>query len=717
MAKARKYVKQAEEAAAEEPTDESEPVDKVKNFARGKGSTVLREAAAELYIEVRQAFENKKEQSENIDANWNIYNCVLDENQQYVGFTDVFNPIVSDAVNARARRRVAQLFPSNNVHLNALTTDVTPFAHMALLEHYIRETQLREVVKQDLIAGDITGNWCLLTGWETEDWSIIKMVRKQNKIKNSDGVEIDDPTDDDYADVEEEEVTMQGPTVEPFPVNDLAVIPPTCNDLKKATHVAIKLRLSLAAVQKMLDKGWLTDKDADDLMTKWDNEPDSRKKMVEGAGIRVEGNNKYALVYMVWTKLPIGKKGKRQPAVVFYTGEQECAGIIRNPNWSGRPDVHCAAVDKLGGSFWGRAKMEKVKPLQYLANDTLAIGSDSTKYSLMPVTMVDPLTNPNWQSMTLGLGAVWAADPNKTKMQQFPSLWREAIEFVVYLKQQIWESMDVNEVQMGRSSGRKNNQQMAAAAAEANIPITDDARRYEDTMLEPLMEAWLELDVQYRREDLTIVQKGEIGVRAKLEVLKPQQLTQKVFIDWMGTEYQKSLQLMQQQIAWINVLRGVNPQQLNGRRLDITPALEKSTLMLFGAEVAPQILIDERDMFTIDPEQENEMIANGLHVECHPIDDDPKHLQAHMAAAQKTGDPSHGFRAHIGAHLLQMQKKAQASGQASPPGQPGVPGGAGPGVAGTPKQGALPGAQRNAQAAPGAIHTDQVADQAVVGRE
>ena len=63
---------------------------------------------------------------------------------------------------------------------------------------------------------------------------------------------------------------------------------------------------------------------------------------------------------------------------------------------------------------------------------------------------------------------------------------------------------------------------------------------------------------------------------------------------------------------------------------------------------------------------------------------------------------------HIMEHLAQMKAKAQAM-QGPPPqqGAQGVPGGAGPGVAGTPRPGAQPGLPRPQQP-PGAIHKDQM---------
>jgi hypothetical protein len=705
------------EVADKIDADDDEP-EKVRNYARGRGSEAPVEEAKKLYSEIYKAFENKHDQYYDNKDYWNIYNAILDENQSYSGFTDVYDPIVRDAINTRTRRRLMQLFPANGIHVSAISPDQNPRAHMALLEHYIRKSELREVVKQDLVAGDVTGQWCLYAEWEKDTFSIRELVRKHPAFNDDDDLE---DTTDDYEDVIDDEVVNEGPVIEPFPVDDLAVIPPTVNKLERAKIVAIKLRASKEAVEKMQAKGWLTEKDADLLMKKWDNRPDVRKQRSEDAGVKVEGTDKYALIYLAWTKLTLNKE--RVPALIFYTGPNEVGGIIRNPNWSGRPNVFSAAVDKVGGAFNGRSKIEPVKTLQWMVNDTLAMGCDSNKYSLLPLATVDPLKNPNYSLMTMGLAAVWPIPPDSIKFQTFPQLFGGAMEAVNFLKAQIWESMDVNEMQFGKTaSGRKNNQQMALAAAESQIPVMDDAKRYEQCMLEPLCEFMLELDLINRTDSVTVAMFGELGIKARMETIKPQRVSQRLFIQWQGTEYQQSLQRIQQQIGFLNVVNGIDPKKLNGRRVDMGPMVDQAAELLFGAQVAPSVIIDERDLFTIDPHEENEMLLNGLTLEVHLADNDPEHLREHQRGMIETGDPGGHIKAHAARHLMQLYKKMAEAGPMSQ-GRPGVPGGQGaggqgaPGVAGTPRQGALPSAPRGVQNPPGAVHGDQIADAGVAGRE
>lgn len=91
------------------------------------------------------------------------------------------------------------------------------------------------------------------------------------------------------------------------------------------------------------------------------------------------------------------------------------------------------------------------------------------------------------------------------------------------------------------------------------------------------------------------------------------------------------------------------------------------------------------------------------------MDDDQKHIEIHQLAIPS--DLNGFVHSHIAEHIMQMQAKARAAmGQLPPPGdkgEPGVPGGAGPGVAGTPRMGAQPGIPRTQQP-PGAVGRDEM---------
>ncbi|MGR3910004.1 hypothetical protein Q3A80_23465 [Burkholderia sp. SR8] len=721
MARSKKPKKQDDKPAVEtldaRALDAEKMGEEVENWADQPDSDAYTEAA-KLYPKIAKCYENKQEQMDRCAEYWSIYNAQPDENQQYSGNSQCYIPAVRNAVNARVKRTIAQLFPVNHKHVGATGPDGNiPFAQISLLEHYIRSAAIKDVVRADLIAGDVTGQWNLYVDWTRTQRRVTELIKKPPILEDHElGAEVEDVTadEDDWDwEKEEKEVTTEGPDIVQFATEDLAVYPPTCNDIEKATATAIRLRLTIDAVERFVDEGIFVGVSAKELIDNLAKPDGGREKYVPpkkrtgDAGIRTEGTFKYALVYEVHTNLDLGN-GK-EPCFVYFAGQDVILGIIRNPFWSGKRPIISAPIERITGSFFGISKIEPVKFLQWNLNDFWNMGQDSAQYSLLPITMVDPLSNPNYQSMVVGLAAVWLTDPSKTKFANFPAIYKDAIPLCENLKQQINESMDVNDAMLGKMpSGRKNQAQMAAMAQQQESNIIDNAKRYEEVILNPLVEWMFELDRQFRTEELTVEVLGELGARANLQVIPPQAFGERYFFRWCGTSYQQNLQRMQQMIAWMNVLRGIPPQQLDGRRLNIGPILEYGTEQIFGPEVAPRILIDERNLFHLDPQDENLMMHNGLPAEIHQADDDRAHIAAHLQAAQLTGDPHGLFRAHIQQHQQAMQAKLQAQQAPKPqPGQPGVPGGAGPGVAGTPRPGAQPG-QPRPQGPAGMIHPDQI---------
>jgi hypothetical protein len=701
-------------AAVEEGPNEAEGA-KPENWADQPDSDVYK-AASKLYDKIQRCYDNKQDQIDNIEEYWNIFGAKPDENQQYTGNTQCYIPIVRDCIRARTKRSLAQLFPANHKHVEIMgPTGESTKPQVALLEHYIRKTKLKELIRADLIAGDVTGQWNLYVDW-TKSYRTIKEIVKKPPSASDGDLEIEDATAEPEQKVEERDIITEGPDIVPFATEDFVVYPPTCNDIEKSTASSIKLRMSKEKVQQMLDDGiFVGESDAEALIERIAN-PQGKdrkvpeKKRVQDAGIKTDGTYKYALIYEVACNLPLdGLDKPARPALVYFASEHCIVGIIRSPWWSGRRPTLSAATEEVTGSFFGKSLIEAVKFLQWNINDFWNMGMDSGQYALLPITMVDPAKNPQYQSMVMGLAAIWLTDPNSTKFANFPPLWKDAMSIVTGIKAQIMESLDVTEAMLGKTpQGRKNNQMVGNMQQEQQINITDHAKRYEEVILNPLVERMMELDQQFRTESITVFTRGENGARAVAEVIEPQSFGITYEFRWMGTAYQQNMQRLQQMIATMNVLRGVPPEQLNGRRLDICPILEVLIEQTFGPELGPRILIDDRNQFTIPAQLENEMMSNGICLEIHPADDHAKHLQEHNAAAMLTTDPAGVIRTHMQLHLKAMQQKMQAQlGAMQPGGAQGMPGGGPPGVAGSPKPGAQPG-QPRMQGPNGSVHPDQM---------
>jgi len=718
--KAVKKEKKEEEKPVIETVDsraiDAERLDEeVENWAEDMGSDAYIEAC-KLYPKIQKGYENKQQQSDRVEEAWNIYNAIPDENQQYTGNSQCYVPVVRDCINARCKRTLSTLFPANYKHVDAVgPAEVTPFPTLALLEHYIRKTNLKDIVRADLLSGDVTGQWLLYVDWMRTTRRVTELVKKPPIVETVVGEDVEDTTVEEEWDVEETEVVDEMPDITPMAVDDLVVYPPTVNDIERATATAVRLRLSKESVQQFIDEGVFVGWNAKEIMDNL-NEPDGgrqkrvpNKRRTADAGVRTEGTYKYALIYEVHTNLELEEGKGKEPVFVYYAGPEVILGIIRNPFWSKKRPIITAPVERIQGTIYGISRIEPVKYLQWNINDFYNMGMDSAQYALLPIVMTDPLANPNYQSMVMGLAAVWLTDPQKTQFAQFPAIYKDSIALCNSIKAQIQESMEVNDAMLGKMPpGRKNQAQAAAQAQEQQSNIIDHAKRYEGCILNPLLERMFELDRQFRTKELTVVTMGEVGARAKQEEIPVQAFNERYFFRWCGTAYQTGMQRMQQMIAWMNVLRGIPPQQLDGRRLNVGPILEMGTEQIFGPEVGPRILIDERNLFHVEPSDENLMMHNGMPAEVHPADDDQRHIAEHMRGAQLTGDPQGLFRAHIQAHQQAMNQKMQKQ-LGAPQGQPGVPGGAAPGVAGTPRPGAQPG-QPRPQGPAGMIHPDVVQD-------
>lgn len=699
--------------------------EKVENFAGDESADIYKDAI-KLYAAVQAAYEGKQEQCDRIEEFWSIYSCKPDTNQQYNGNSQCYIPAVRDCVNARAKRTLKQLFPTRHRHIEAVGSDAeTPYAQLALLEHDVRAMKLKEIVRSDLVAGDVTGQWNLYIDWTKSYRRITTLIKRNPSLESVEGesVPLVDPGEEEEA-TEESDVLSECPVVVDFATEDLAVVPPTENDIEKALSVTLRLRLSKDKVKELIDEGVFVMREGETEETLWESlekeaSPDATmdrrvppKARANAAGIKTNGAYKYLLVYETTAKLSFPGEGDAKPvkrlAYIYYASAQRILGIVPAVQWGGKRPILSGPVERVGGSFFGSSKVEPVKFLQWNLNDFWNMGQDSAMYSLLPIWAADPEKNPNWASMVMGLAAVWPISPDAIKPLTQPQLYKDSYQICDGIKRQIWESMDVNEMMMGRMPpGRKNNQMMGQFQMDQMANIMDHAERYEEVILNPLAERLFEYERQFRTTKVLVEQRGEIGVKAKMQEVDPKSFDERYQFRWAGTAIVQSQQLQQMRIAGMNVLRGIPPQQLNGRKLDVTPILEQFVEGLYGPEMAPKILIDERNLFTVPAETENEMMHNNLPVQVHEADDDQQHLVTHMSGARLTGDPHGKYRAHIAMHTMAMQAK-QAKQQGAQPGAPGVPGGSASGVPGQPRPGASPGGPKpGMQNPPGLPGPDQ----------
>jgi hypothetical protein len=685
----------------------------------------LKTTLTDLYAEVEQGFNDQADRSDDILDYWDLYNCKIGQHQAYSGNSKIFVPIIPNAVRARKTRFVNQIFPQSGRNVECTTSEDKPNDLVALLEHYIRRSKLRTRVMPPLMVnGDVEGQYSVYVSWGSSTRKVTQRVIKPLKL-------VDEPipgTEDD--DIEEAEITRAAPKVEVLADADVLILPATADSVDDALEVGgsvtVIRRWSKSQINKMAADGEFDEDAAKELIGMMGKEDgamrtDKQKKMIDAAGIKNDNGREYALGYETWTMLTY--KGENAMYKIYFGGEKIFLGCKRNPYWSDRCPVLSVPVDKVQGSAKGISKLKTCADMQYAANDAVNEGMDSAAYSMLPIIMTDPLKNPRVGTMVLNLAAIWETNPNDTQFAQFPELWKSAFAVVGSCEQKINQTLSVTPAMMPQSTSTDQRRNQAELAQEAQVDIlstADAVTVLEEGILTPMLQWFVELDHQFRDKAITVKQFGEMGVRVNMEEIKPIQMDKRFEFRWYGVESARNAQQVQQQIAAINVVRGVPPEQYEGYKLNLRPWISNLLENTFGARMAPELFVSMRSQLSQDPQAENQLLEGGFDIPVHPLDEDAQHLQAHQQLLQG-GDPTGVVRVHMAKHIQQLTQKTQQQAmmqqqqQQLAQGMPGIPGGAGPGgaqpapgVAGTPRIGAQPQMPTGGQGPPGMIHQDRM---------
>lgn len=716
---------EVEDEAGEQP----EVAERAKDISRRAG---VKKQLLELFDEVEKGFSDQSSRADEIADYWDIFNCKLNGHQFYSGNSQIFVPIVANAVNARKTRFVNQMFPTNGRNVEVISQDgELPYAEMSLLEHYIDRAKLRTEVMPALMKnGDCEGQYSICINWEKRKrfvtWKTWEAPPMEDGSVNPAAGEIET--------IKHEELEDQFPTVEVIADADLLVLPSTAASIPEAIatggSVTVIRRWTKAKIRAMVREGVIREDTAESLigqMTEESSKPGTQNKVhLEAAGIKREGGLAFLLVYQTWSILKV--KGARRLCECFYGGEDNVLGARRNPLWSDKVPVISVPVEKVAGSFKGVSKIKPVADIQYFANDAVNEAADSAAYALLPIVMTDPTKNPRIGSMVLSLAAVWETSPQDTQFAQFPQLWQHGFEMVAAAKAEVAQALSVSPAALtGGGASKKSKPSQAEVAQEQQVDIlttADAVTVVEQGILSPMLEMFVEMDHQYRDTELQVKSFGRMGMEAKMQSVPPVQFDTRYQYRWFGVEQARAAQQIQQQIAMTNVLRGIPPEQMGGYRLNLAPLAVQLSENAFGPRLAPLILESPEAQMPVPVEQENSLLLNGFEVPTHPQDDDEQHIKAHAMVLQdaegKSAPNAKKTQKHIWDHMQQLAKKQQAGAQ-QPQGEPGIPGGEmggqpQPGVAGTPRIGAQPAQATGSQGPPGMIHHDQLHDPAVMPR-
>lgn len=715
-----KPINEPEDIEEEEDEIDDELEDRTRDYSDLK---YVQEQLDELYPLVEKAFADKQEFNDTVNECWDMYHCQLNHNQSYYGTSQVYVPIVRDAIIARETRFVNMLFPQAGRYADVVGNNgQQPHDLNALLDHYVKRAKLRQKVAPSMIrTGDISGNYLLYLEWlETKRHITSKVKRKEMETEL--GTEVEGS--EEFDDVEHKEDIDARPSVTVLDPRNVVIWPAAgIEDIDEADGVAIQLRFSKAKIKKWIKAGIFEKKAGKMLMNNMNTPvsrqlPDTAKEAAQACGIKLDSKgSKTAVVLQVWTKLKI--RGEQRLTVTHFGGPDLILGCKRNPYWCDRIPIIMQPVEPNPDSVWGSSPAAPVASLQYQANDVVNEGFDSAQYALLPIVMTDPEKNPRAGSMVLAMASVWLTSPKDTQFVNMPALWKDAFTIVGSCKEQIFQSLGVNPAMIPHGNAGKKPSQ-AQVAQEQQVALessSDNVALIQEGVLGRVLEWFYELDYQYRTKPITIKKFGQYGLQATMDQVEPWQVREQYSFCWYGTEASKSAQQVQQMISWGNVLRGIPSQMLGGRKLDLGPMAEHITGVTCGPKLAVKTLIDQRHEMSMGPAQENELIQNNFPVQVHEMDNDQEHIMKHLAEFKDIIQTPPGInhvadlaRGHILEHMKAMKAKSQEA-MGGPKGAPGTPAGAPgvPGIPGQPRAGAGAQMPTNPQQPPGAVRPDAMA--------
>jgi hypothetical protein len=708
---------------APQPTRQPKALSRSAELSKTPG---VASVVTEAMDDVVQGFLDQRQRSDDNMDYWDAYNSKLGERQFYNGNSRIFVPIIRNAVKARKTRFVNQVFPVAGRYVDCVTeTGDLPYAQMSLLEHYVLKAKLRtQVLPALMVAGDVEGQYTLYIDWREKKRQVVQKVQKPIQVELAEGdepMEMDETVDD----VESVDVYDCRPTVEVVTDADFLVLPATVDSLEEAIDcggsVTVIRRWSKSKLRKMIRDGDVDKLVAEALIKGMgrgavDSKKDSRVEQAEAAGIKSDNGSVYCLGYETWMNLTV--QGQERLCRVLYAGEGRILSVKRCPYWNDKLPIISAPVEKAPGVFKGRSPLADVIDTQVLANDAVNEGADTAHFSAMPIIMTDPDKNPRVGSMILSLAAVWETNPRDTQFAQFPQLWKDSFTLVAACKAEIFQTLGVNPSMIPQSTGGDSKRNQAEIANEQQVDVlttADAVWNIEEAILTPMLQLFADYDHQFRDDDLLVKTYGDVGLKARMEEIPPQQDGNRWQYRWFGVEASRNAQQVQQQISFLNVLGQTPPAAYPGYKLNMAPVLVHAVENVFGPRLAPLVFEDMRDQQSVPPEVENDMLHMTLPVAVHQLDNDAEHLQAHMQLlGQQMGggdpgmvDPSGVIRQHIAEHQQQIQMKSAAAQQQATGMAGGPPGGGGQGPQG-PQPGAMVGPPHAPKQPPGAVHPDQM---------
>jgi hypothetical protein len=398
-------------------------------------------------------------------------------------------------------------------------------------------------------------------------------------------------------------------------------------------------------------------------------------------------------MFETWLMVPLNdrgafaKDGEPRLCRLWWDLQREPRGLRRNPFWNDRCPLISRPLEKMAGLIKGKSRIEPLAQIQYEANDAANERADADHFGAMPIIARNPESGNS--PLILNLAAVWDVKPGDVQFMAFPDLSQRANARIMTAMQVINSSLGVNPSMLPGQTGRpgaKRNQAEIAMEQQVDMLTTAEEVKVPTSVMTEVAQWIVDLDHQFRDNDLLVRRFGPMGVMAEMQSVSPLRNRSQYWFAWAGSEqYRRNIAQQQGLISLLNVVAPMAPQLAQeGMKLRLAPAVQDAFVNTIGPLLASEVLVDAQHEASIAAAKENRMLAEGFHVNVHPQDNDQQHMQVHFQMIQQTGDPHGTGRIHVQAHIQAEQAKMAAAMAAAAQQMMG----------GAPQQGGPPGPQR-----------------------
>lgn len=685
---------------------------------------------------------------------WRMWNVELDD-QSYQGRSSVYIPAVRNAMETWKVGLISGLFPASEwftceaKHSSGLEGNA--MAEKALLMEQFRQMNIRGVFEEFLQQYLCYGSGVLRLSWVDDEEVQRYYMRLEDGAEPPPGVRVireeteqeHDPDALSFKTKKGQRVCLVEKAVKKYYGPQLRVVdlfhfyinPTTSQSVQDAELAFEDMTVSLDYIEQQSDKymdykrpdqGMLFELTEEILHTRGGRLPldveQTEWRRREREGLMQDPNIAFAhlddgfvnLSDCRWRGEIPGAKDpdtKEEYGVIDWkiqiVNDRWVVAIYPNPSYRKRRPWLMGRLTHVVNEGYGRGQVEPAASLQYMQNDIGNLTIDNLIMALNPVVVVDDEKVHNFDSIEWGPGAKWFMETDGATPLNMPTQTQLGMGAMQMLMGMVQDFTGANFAVQGVPAPRGRGRAQNTAAGMSQLQQTGSQgfnfamESLQEQVMEPLLNAMYEMQEQFMDDKAIVTLGGADGVPLVEREIGFEDVVGSYAFTWRASQGMKeNAALMQNLLGFVQMLaqlKTADPSAAQTFNINWGPLIKRMLTDGFGLSWADEVVSMPEDQQSVDPQLEQDVMADQRFIPVHQGDDDDLHMQVHTEGAQSepfTSDPiaMKLLQDHIQAHQQAQQQKqqaqvmqqmqammqAQGGGQGGGPSKPSTPGQGGP---------------------------------------